>query len=177
MHLLFLVALWGSVADPLASGPAVGQKLPGAFHPLNVNGPDAGKKTCQVCKNGDGPVVVVFAREVTPAVQSLLKKIDDAMQTHKEERLAGFAVFCDGDVNVENKLRRFADRENLHRVVLTIDLPTGPTGYAIHQDAEVTVLHYVNRTIEANHTFRKDELNDKAIESVMASLPRILPKK
>jgi hypothetical protein len=35
-------------ADSLQSGPQVGQKIPGAFHPLNLNGPQAGTKACQV---------------------------------------------------------------------------------------------------------------------------------
>lgn len=42
--------LVGSVlaAAALESGPQVGQKVPGAFHPLNVNGPSAGAKACLV---------------------------------------------------------------------------------------------------------------------------------
>ncbi len=37
------------VADEaLKSGPQVGKSLPGAFHPLNVTGDQAGKKHCLV---------------------------------------------------------------------------------------------------------------------------------
>ena len=32
----------------LKSGPQVGQKIPGAFNVLNVNGSQAGKSNCQV---------------------------------------------------------------------------------------------------------------------------------
>ena len=32
----------------LKSGPQVGQKIPGPFNVLNVNGPQAGKSNCQV---------------------------------------------------------------------------------------------------------------------------------
>ncbi len=44
------VLLAGSaVADePLKSGPQVGQTIPGPFNPLNVTGPAAGEKACQV---------------------------------------------------------------------------------------------------------------------------------
>jgi hypothetical protein len=35
-------------ADDLKSGPQVGQKIPGAFNPLNVTGSAAGTKTCLV---------------------------------------------------------------------------------------------------------------------------------
>ncbi len=45
------VLLGGSVLaadEPLKSGPQVGQTIPGPFNPLNVTGPSAGEKACQV---------------------------------------------------------------------------------------------------------------------------------
>ncbi len=35
-------------AGDLKSGPQVGKAVPGPFNPLNVTGPDAGSKRCQV---------------------------------------------------------------------------------------------------------------------------------
>ena len=35
-------------ADALKSGPQTGKKIPGPFHPLNINGAEAGTKCCQV---------------------------------------------------------------------------------------------------------------------------------
>jgi hypothetical protein len=35
-------------AEPLKSGPQVGEEIPGTFLPLNVTGADAGKKRCLV---------------------------------------------------------------------------------------------------------------------------------
>jgi hypothetical protein len=44
-----MVALGGLVAgEGLKSGPQVGKQLPGAFHPLNVTGSEAGNKHCLV---------------------------------------------------------------------------------------------------------------------------------
>jgi hypothetical protein len=34
--------------EPLKSGPQEGQTIPGVFHPLNVTGPSAGEKACQI---------------------------------------------------------------------------------------------------------------------------------
>ena len=36
------------LAAELKSGPQVDETLPGPFHPLNINGPRAGMKFCQV---------------------------------------------------------------------------------------------------------------------------------
>ena len=43
--LLFCSA--GAAAE-LKSGPQVDQQIPGPFNPLNINGPQAGNKFCQV---------------------------------------------------------------------------------------------------------------------------------
>jgi hypothetical protein len=43
---LFVAGAWG--AERLESGPQVGKQIPGPFNPLNVTGPDAGQKRCQV---------------------------------------------------------------------------------------------------------------------------------
>jgi hypothetical protein len=47
---LVMALLVGSVlaADGPQSGPQVGQSIPGPFHPLNVTGPGAGRKLCQI---------------------------------------------------------------------------------------------------------------------------------
>ncbi len=47
---LALVLLAGSViaAEALKSGPQVGDKITVPFQPLNINGPNAGEKVCQV---------------------------------------------------------------------------------------------------------------------------------
>ena len=60
----------------LKSGPQIGEDVPGPYHPLNVTGPFAGQKKCLFCQHGANPVAVVFAREVTPQVAELIKKLE-----------------------------------------------------------------------------------------------------
>ena len=73
------LALTGAAkAEPITSGPQAGQKVPGPFKPLNVTGPDAGKHECLYCKFGARPAVMVFARQGSPALAALVKKIDAA---------------------------------------------------------------------------------------------------
>lgn len=46
---LAVLAAAGAVAgEGLKSGPAVGKNIPGPFDVLNVTGPAAGEKNCQV---------------------------------------------------------------------------------------------------------------------------------
>ncbi|MBI2803538.1 MAG: hypothetical protein HYX68_00975 [Planctomycetes bacterium] len=49
--------------DGLKSGPQVGQiSRPKPFFPLNLNGPTPDQKQCRVCRNGNNPVAMIFAR-------------------------------------------------------------------------------------------------------------------
>ena len=72
-----LLAVGGiASAQSITSGPQAGQKVPGPFKPLHVNGPDAGMRECLYCKFGPRPVVMIFARETSPALAALVKGSD-----------------------------------------------------------------------------------------------------
>ena len=87
-----VIALGVRAAEPVTSGPQAGEKVPGPFKPLNVTGPDAGQEECLYCKNGSRPVVMVFTRELTPGVVTLIKKLDAATVANSEGRLASCVI-------------------------------------------------------------------------------------
>ena len=87
-----VMGLWAVMAaGTVKSGPQVGAKVPGPFSPLNVTGPDAGKKSCLFCRFGMRPVVMIFARQVSPELVGLLKRVNAAVAADSEGRLASFA--------------------------------------------------------------------------------------
>jgi hypothetical protein len=161
-------------ADKLQSGPQVDKKVPGPFSPLNINGEKAGEKCCQYCRNGENPVAVVFAREVTPAVTSLIKKIDAATGKNTDAKMGSFVVFCSDSEGLEKQLKDMIAKESIKNCVLTIDQPSGPEKYEIAKDADVTVLLYVNRTVKANYAFKKGQFKDKDVDTIVSDLPKIL---
>ena len=171
---LILVLLGGTVlAAGLKSGPQVDEKLAGPFHPLNINGENAGKKHCLYCENGDRPVAMIFAREVTPETAKLIKAIDACNTKHKGD-MGSFVVFLGKNEELEKKLKDLVKENNIKSTVLAIDNPAGPKGYSVSKDADVTVVLYRERTVKANHAFKKGELNDSGIKAVVADLPKIL---
>src|SRR5690242_19664932 len=89
------------------SGPQPGEKLAGPFHPLNINGEQAGKKNCLYCSNGDRPVAMIFARECTPELTALIKKID-AATTASKGKMGSFVVFLSKNEDLEAKLKSLA---------------------------------------------------------------------
>jgi hypothetical protein len=176
---LAVAVLVGSLSaekgEKLTSGPQVEKKVPGPFFPLNVTGSKAGEKNCLFCSNGDNPVAMIFAREVTPAVKTLIKKIDQATLKNKDCEMGSFVVFCSDEDGLEKKLKELADDSKLSKIVLSIDSPTGPEKYNVAKDADVTVVLYTKRTVKANYAFKKGQLNEKNIDRIVSDITKITP--
>jgi hypothetical protein len=164
-------------AEAIKSGPQVNEELAGPFHPLNVTGAKAGKKNCLYCQNGSNPVAMIFARQVTPEVAKLIKKVDTCTAKHSDCSMGSFVVFLSDDEGLAKKLETLATEEKLHKIVLSIDNPAGPKGYNINKDADVTVVLYVDHVVKANHAYKKGELKDKDIDTILSDVAKITPKK
>ena len=161
--------------DKLKSGPQVGDEVPGPFHPLNITGSAAGKKNCLYCSAGDSPVAVVFARNLTPQVKTLIKQLDQSTVKNSGKEMCSFAVFCSDSEKLGDELKSFADSEKLSKLVLSIDNPAGPTKYKIASDADVTVMFYDAHVVKATRAFRTGELTDAVIPAVVAEVSKIVP--
>src|SRR5437667_11270417 len=108
-----LVAGLAVAAEALKSGPQVGEDVPGPFHPLNVTGEDAGKKACLYCKNGNNPVAMVFAREISAPLTKLIKKIDTCTEKHSDCKMGSFVVFLSDEEKLAEQLKDVAKKEGL----------------------------------------------------------------
>jgi hypothetical protein len=162
------------VAADLKSGPQTGEKLPGPFHPLNINGEDAGKKACLYCKNGDNPVAVVFARTADDAaLQKLITALDAETAKNQKTEMGSYVVYLSADDKLEAKLKTQADAAKYKHIVLSIESPEGPAKYNIAKDADVTVLLYKDRTVTTNYTFGKGQLTAKDVEKIVADVAKI----
>jgi len=120
---------------------------------------------------------MIFAREVSDPLTSLVKKIDAENQKQGSNKMRSFVVFLSDKEGLEKDLKDVATKENLKETVLAKDSPAGPKGYDVAKDADITVVLYVNRTVKANHSFKKGELNAQAVDAIVADLPKILDKK
>jgi hypothetical protein len=116
---------------------------------------------------------MVFAREVSGPLTSLVKKLDEATAKNKSCHMGSFVVFCSDDEKLEKQLKELAAKENLKHIVLTIDNPAGPKAYNVAKEADVTVVLYNKHKVEANHAFRKGEMKDSDIEKIIQDLSKI----
>ncbi len=164
-------------AEKLVSGPQVDQKVPGPFHPLNVTGEKAGEKFCLYCCNGENPVAMIFARDNSPALATLIKKIDAITEQNKNHEMGSFVVFLSDKEGLDKELKDMSQAAGLKKIVLAIDNPAGPEKYKVAKDADVTVVLYNERVVKANYAFKKGQLKDKDIQKIVADVAKIVPGK
>jgi hypothetical protein len=119
---------------------------------------------------------LIFAREISDPLTSLVKKID-AVNQKQGKKMMSFAIFLSDKEGIEKELKNLAVKEELKEFVLAKDSPAGPKGYDVAKEADVTVVLYVGRDVKANHAFKKGQLNQKAVDAIMADMPKILEKK
>src|SRR5262245_20315746 len=117
---------------------------------------------------------MVFAREISDDLTSLVKKLDAETGKNKSARMGSFVVFLSNDEGMEDKLKDLAKKAGLKNIILTLDNPAGPRGYNIRKEADITVVLYTNREVKSNHAFKKGEFKSKDIETVLKDVPKIL---
>jgi hypothetical protein len=120
---------------------------------------------------------MIFAREVSDSLTSLVKKIDAETVKNKSAKMGSFVVFLSDDEKLADNLKSLAKKESLKSCILAIDNPAGPKAYNVAKDADVTVVLYVGQKVISNHAFKKGELNGKAIVQSVSEIPQILKSK
>src|SRR2546421_11701822 len=125
---------------------------------------------------------MIFAREVSDPLTSLVKKIDDATAKNSDAKMGSFVVFLNDEEGVAKKLKDLAEKEKLEKIALaTLADKSGPEGYNVAKDADITVVLYrgaYNKgSVKANYAFKKGEMKDKDIDKIVEDLAKILPEK
>jgi hypothetical protein len=121
------------------------------------------------------PVAMIFAREISDPLTSLVKKIDEATVKNKGRKMGSFIVFLSDDESLADKLKTLATKQGISSCVLSIDNPAGHPAYTVAKDADVTVVLYNKRTVAANFSFRKGQLNEAAVERIVKDVSKIVP--
>ncbi len=158
---------------PLDSGLKVGEKV-STFYVRAVTGPLKNKSVCYVCRNGERPVVMVFFREITPAVAQLLREIDAVVDRNRATGLRSFGVFLPREGPGP-----LADVQTLafnEQIAMPLTISAGgdsPPGQKVHPRAAVTVVLYRELVVEAAFACRSGEL-DAGRSSVILQAVRSL---
>src|SRR4051812_22273909 len=114
---------------------------------------------------GNSPVAAVFAREITPGLTSLVKKLEQATASSGPKTKA-FVVLMTDDEKAEDKLKDLAKAQKIDKVLLMVDNPAGPRSLKIAKDADVTVVLYTKKKVEKTLAFEKGKLTEKEVDAV-----------
>ena len=119
---------------------------------------------------------MIFAREISDDLTSLVKKIDAATAKNSKSKMGSFVVFCNDDEKTEDMLKDLAKKEGLKKTILTlVDKKAGPSGYELDPKADITVVLYNKRATKAQFAYAKGDMKAKDIDAIMEALPKILP--
>jgi peptidyl-tRNA hydrolase len=122
-------------------------------------------------------VALVFAREVTPGLTGLVKKLEAAAETHADAKFRAVVVLLSDDEKADARLKEYAEKEGFKKVVFGVEGLTGPSDYNLAKEADVTVLLYQRKTVKKNFAFGKGKLAAKEAAEVAAAVKDILPEK
>ena len=173
---LLCFALSLQAEDPCVSGTPVG-KRPGPYSFLVATGAERGQLTCYICEQHatNKPAAVVFARTLSEPLGKLLSKLEAAgvKDTGYKVWMTQLAEKADLDA-----LAKWAQKQGLKTVpVGAFEDADGPPSYKLAKDADVTVLLFTKQKVVANFALRAGELDDKQIEKIAKTVPRLFDKK
>lgn len=124
-------------------------------------------------------MINIQAREITDNLTSLVKQIDalvDSAADKGKDKKHAFVVFLTEDPDaLTPKLEEIAKKNELANTPLTIfDGVAGPKNYKIAENADVTVMMWVNQEVAVNHAFGKGELTEEAVKKIVADAKKFL---
>ena len=126
---------------------------------------------------------MVFAREVSDPLTSLVKTIDkqlgESSARHKTgSKLGVFVVFCSDDPGLKQQLQNLIAKLGLKNIVLSVSTQNaqGPPRYRVAREADLTVVVYQNYSqVAANFVLDSEDLTADRTNDIVKSLRKVLP--
>ncbi len=118
---------------------------------------------------------MVFARETSGPLTSLVKKLDEATVKNRNRKLGSFVVFL-SDAGLAEQLIALAQKEKIEQTILALGEAAGPEGYDVSAEADVTVVLYAGRVVKANYAFKKGKMTADDVTRIVRDLAKIVPQ-
>ena len=118
-------------------------------------------------------MVNIQARKITDNLTSLVKELDGMVNSAEDKEgndtKHAFVVYItDEEDEAAKELETIAEKHEIKNIPLTIfDGVTGPRGYDIAKDAEVTVMMWKGQEVKINHAFAANKLDKQAVKKVL----------
>jgi hypothetical protein len=167
---LILLTLCSLPMGDLVSGPQPGKKY-GPYTFLVATGPNRGTSHCYVCETGDDPAVIILARATSDTLGDLAKLVDKQLQ--KQSKLRGWITFVGmSQPAKEPELLQWSKAQGLRSLPVGIfEGISGPPGYKLHADAEVTVLLVKSSKVVYNFAYPAKGLTTAEVKKIAELVP------
>lgn len=148
-----------------------GERVP-TFYVRAITGSLANKSVCYVCRNGERPVVMLLAREVSPELARLARGVDNLVDSQRAAGLRAFGVFAStGDGrDLAARVQTFGFDE---RLSLPLTITTAPPAGCQIPETGMTVILYRDQRVVSHTTYRLGELTPGAIAEVLEAIKRL----
>ena len=157
------------------SGLQHGEDVP-FFYSRVVTGSLMNKSVCFVCRNGNRPVVMLLMRQLKPEFANLMRTVDKLVDGNRAVGLKSFGVLIsDEPFRDSSAVQTFAFDSKV-KMPLTVgtDAIANNTCQRLHEDAELTVVLYRNRSVVKNYSFRMSQLKDADVAAIAKSIHRLI---
>ncbi len=160
--------------EPCISGVPVGRR-PGPYIFTVATGEQRGQPTCYICETGPSPAFVVFARKTSKPLGKLLNQLDPVVEPDiTKDGIRGWVTFLDNNKFDIDTLAKWGQEQAVKNIPLGVfDDPIGPPSYLLNEEAEVTVLLFVNEKVVANFAFRPGELDETKVKQILKTVPKL----
>ncbi len=120
---------------------------------------------------------MVFSRKSDAALASLVKKLDQAIDKHADEKLKVFVNLLGDDRDkLEEQAEQLVADQKLKNipVVVPVEFEEGPANYGLNPAADLTVLYYRGMKVKANRALGEDEFTKKRVDSLVEEISKIV---
>lgn len=157
---LLLCGLWCApvrAADMAVRAGHVGSEVP-SFQMRTVAGPLMNRSICQVCRNGDRPVVMVLLREAGPRQRMLLRNLDRVLEERRGDGLRGFCVYLSDQPRWDiSRVQTFAFNGRIEMPIGVTPNELGAVGRMdVPAESTATVFFYSDRIVQHRMDFTGD---------------------
>jgi hypothetical protein len=173
---------WGAAgaADPIFSGPQVGEKL-SPFQVRGVFDQDAGKDLDFVTKADGKPIVLIFVHDVNRQSISMTRILSQYTVSRAKDGLAtGIVWLHDDATEAENTLKRIKHALTPQAPTgISIDGREGPGSYGLNRNVMLTILVGKDGKVTGNFALVQPSLQadlPKILDSVVAVAGGRVPK-
>lgn len=114
-----------------------------------------------------------FAKTPNDALASLAKQIDKLVADNQDKKLAAVINFtAEPADDLQAKVAEFGTQHDLKNVALTVTADAARFG--VSEQAEVTVLHYKQKTVKSLQAVPAGGLNEEAVKRIVEGAKAIL---